>query len=666
MAELDPSVRELEDVVVRAPELPRDFVWLNTARPLSLRELRGQLVILDFWTYCCVNCMHVLPVLDALERRHAADPLVVIGVHSAKFEEERDPERVADAIERYGIHHPVIVDREMKIWQDFAVRSWPTLVVVRPDGTIGAVAPGEPDPAVLESFVASELERAKKRGTLASAPFSVGSVAPQAERPLSFPGKLALSPDGRIAVSDSGHHRVLVASRDGEVLATIGCGTPGHRDGAFADVELDDPQGLAFDPSGRVLFIADARAHVVLRADLDQQTVTTIAGDGTLGDRPIPGESDAKSTRLRSPWDLAYAKKRREGESGDVLYVALAGSHQIGAIDLRTGRLSRVAGTGAESIDDGLLAQATFSQPSGLALADSHHELWLADSETSALRVIDFHHGTVRTVVGAGLFDFGDLDGPHHLARMQHCLGVCFVEGMVVVADTYNHKLKQIDARTGEVRTLFSGADGHILREPGDVKWDAAHRTFLVADTGHHRVVEVSLDGGRARILELSKAPKVAPRRPRVTSEPAPPPRATDWFIAVVRESTPLVAGDGKIALRIVPRGDLHLAMQSPFAISFEVSRRSDLLVPEHVHVRREIDDPDAAELDLAVKIRPFSEDSIAAEMVLTIECVVCSDGGTGAPAACLPLRAHVRLPVRLGKEGGHHAAFEIPVGDPG
>jgi len=661
MGELD-----REDLVVHAPELPQDFVWLNTPRPLSLRELRGQLVILDFWTYCCVNCMHVLPVLDALERRHAGEPIHVIGVHSAKFEGERDPERIADAIERYGVHHPVVVDRDMKIWHDFAVRSWPTLVVVRPDGTLGAVAPGEPDPAVLESFVVAELERAKKRGTLAAKPFELGAVAPRAQHTLSFPGKLALAANGRIAVSDSGHHRVLLLSRDGEVLATIGSGVPGHRDGAFDEARLDDPQGLVFDPSGRVLYVADAKAHAVLRVDLDAQAVTTIAGDGRLGEAPIVGTSDARTTRLRSPWDLAYAKKRREGESGDLLYVALAGSHQIGVIDLEAGTLTCVSGNGAESMNDGPLAEATFSQPSGLALAESHHELWLADSETSSLRMIDFHHGTVRTVVGAGLFDFGDLDGPHNLARLQHCLGVTFVEGSVIVADTYNHKLKRIDARTGEVQTLFVGADGHILREPGDVKWDAARRVFLVADTGHHRLVEVSSDGGKCRILAISGAPPVSARGDRDLAPPSTPVKLTDWFTAVVAESTPLASGPGTVRLRIVPAGALHLALESPLSLSIEVSRRSDLLVPKRLSIKGEITDADAAELVIEVNVEPFDEASIASEMLLALDCVTCNDGGTGAPAACTPLRTLVRLPIRLAQTGAHEVRFEIAVGDAG
>jgi thiol-disulfide isomerase/thioredoxin len=654
-----------EDLVIHAPELPQDFVWLNTPRPLSLRELKGQLVILDFWTYCCINCMHVIPVLDALEEQHRNEPLVVIGVHSAKFEGERDPERITDAIARYGIRHPVLVDRDMKVWNDFAVRSWPTLVAVRPDGTIGAVAPGEPDPAVLSKFVQNELDRARRRGVLAAAPFRIDRAEPRVERPLSFPGKIAVAPDGRIAVSDSGHHRVLIVKPTGECIMAIGRGSSGHLDGAFESAELEDPQGLCFDPSGDVLYIADARNHTILRADLKAQKVETIAGTGHLGAGPLQGEGPAKSTALRSPWDLAFARGRRPEDTGDVLFIAMAGSHQIAALDLEKKTIACVAGTGAESMIDGRFEEATFSQPSGLALTGN--ELWIADSETSSVRVLDFHRRTVRTLVGVGLFDFGDEDGPPAMARMQHCLGVTLMGSTPIVADTYNHKLKQIDPRTGDVLTLFRGADGLILREPGAVVWDATRRAFLVADTGHHRIVEVSPDGGRARVIDVTSAPFRPTKRIRPVKAPPPPVRATSWYTAVLKESDPIGVGDGAIELALRPEGEhLHLAHKSHVKLTIEVSRRSDLLIPAQTTIVGDVDNVDRTVVRIPVAVKSLPSDSIASEMLVTVECIACTDGGLGTPAACIPLRSFVRLPIRLAKKGGATATFEIPVGDPG
>jgi len=636
--------------VVHAPELPRDFVWLNTKRPLSLRELRGHVVILDFWTYCCINCMHVHSVLHALEERHKHDPLVVIGVHSAKFEEEKDPENIRDAIARYGIHHPVVVDQNMKVWHDFTVRSWPTLVVVRPDGTIASVAPGEPDPAVLERIVMKELESAKSRGILAAEPFRIERDEPRKTSTLSYPGKIAVAPDGRIAISDSGHHRVLVLNPAGEVLHTIAG-------------ELYDPQGICFDPTGKLLYIADARHHTIVRADLEANTTEVIAGTGALGDEPITGELPARSAKLRSPWDLAFARGRRPEDTGDVLFIAMAGSHQICALDLAKNTIARVAGSGAESMVDGPFAEATFSQPSGLAW--NGNELWVADSETSSVRVLDFHRQTVRTVVGVGLFDFGDEDGPPELARLQHCLGITLMGSTPIVADTYNHKLKQVDPRTGETILLFRGGDGLILREPGGVVWDAQRRAFLVADTGHHRIVEVSPDGGRARVLEVVNAPpRGEKRRPRV--EPPPPARATSWFTAVLDEATPLAPGDATIEIALRPEGGVHFATHSKVKVAVEVSRRSDLLVPSATSSLSEIENIDAHTFRIPVTVRPLPADAVPSEMLLTIECITCSDGGVGSPAACVPIRAHVRVPIGLSRDGHKFAAFEVPVRDEG
>jgi len=634
--------------VVRAPELPRDLVWLNTKRPLSLRELRGHVVILDFWTYCCINCMHVIPLLDALEERHRGDPLVVIGVHSAKFDEEKDPTNIRDAIARYGLHHPVVVDQNMKVWNDFAIRSWPTLVVIRPDGTIAAVAPGEPDPAVLEEVVKKELDQARARGTLAREPLRIELAENAQSSGLSFPGKIAVAPDGRIAVSDSGHHRVLLLDGDGNVLETI-------------DSDLDDPQGLCFDPSGELLFIADVRSHTVVRAELRSGATTVIAGTGALGSAPLRGEHGAREVMLRSPWDVAFARGRRPEDAGDVLYVALAGSHQIAAIDLQKGTLSVVAGTGAESMIDGPFAEATFSQPSGLSW--NGNDLWVADSETSSVRVLDFHRKSVRTLVGVGLFDFGDEDGSPHVARLQHCLGVTLMGSTPIVADTYNHKLKQVDPRTGEVLTLFRGSDGLILREPGGVAWDAHSRRFLVADTGHHRLVEVSPDGGRARVLEIVNAPPRAARR-RSRVDPPPPARSTSWYTAVVDEATPLAPGEGTIDVILKASPGLHFASKSRVRMAVDVSRRSDLLVAATAAYETEIEDVDCHTAHIPVMVRSLPADAIASEVLLTIDCITCSDGGIGSPAACTPIRAHVRLPVRLARDGTSRAAFQVPVRD--
>src|SRR5213075_346918 len=212
---------------IHAPDLTGATAWLNTDRPLSIKDLRGQVVVLDFWTYCCINCMHVLPILRDLEERHRDDPLVVIGVHSAKFDAEKDDAHILAAMRRYGVSHPVAVDSEMRIWSEYAVRSWPTLIVIGPDGTLAAVAPGEPDPAVLEGLVSQLLAETQAK------PLRLPVADGRKPEALLFPGKLTHG-GGKLFIADSGHHRVLITDPKGNVLDVIGSGLRGMREGTFA------------------------------------------------------------------------------------------------------------------------------------------------------------------------------------------------------------------------------------------------------------------------------------------------------------------------------------------------------------------------------------------------------------------------------------------------
>ena len=630
-------------VQVHAPELDPELAWLNTTRPLTLRELRGQVVVLDFWTYCCVNCMHVLPVLRRIEERFAKEPVVVIGVHSAKFDGEKDVARIAEAMRRYDVSHPVVVDRDMRTWSAFAVRSWPTLVVVRPDGTIAAVAPGEAELDVLTRFLEDELAAARKKGTLAKAPFAAHQAPPRHDGPLSYPGKIAVGPGGLVAIADSGHHRVLVTDGDGRVLHAIGAGVAGQADGALDQASLDDPQGIAWR-SATELFVADARAHTIARVDLAARTVTSIAGTGELGAQPLVGTSDALATSLRSPWDLVL--------DGDTLYVAMAGSHQIAALDLASLTIAVVAGNGAESIVDGPFDSATFSQPSGLCLVG--RKLYVADSETSAVRELDLERRVVRTVIGTGLFEFGDRDGPRGVARLQHCVGIaCDDAGNVVVADTYNHKLRRVDAATGEAQTLATG-----FAEPAGIAWDGARDGWIVADTNAHRLVRVSAAGSSQEALVIAAAP--APRRGRIESVHAPAITGdASWFTTLFRAAHDAALGPGAaratLAFELCAPAGKKIAPDSPIVVAIEVSRRGDLIVPTSLEQRVEAAGGPSQRVLLDLATMPFDADQIEAEIIARADLVVCDVDASAEGAACEPYRAWLRLPVRLAQSGGAH-----------
>ncbi len=461
---------------VRCPEFPPESTWINTRRPLRVAEdLRGHVVVLDFWTYCCINCMHVLPVLRRLEERFARDPVVVIGVHSAKFISEKDPENIRRAVKRYGVVHPVVVDSEHDIWQRFAVRAWPTLILVDAAGRVRQTLSGEAEEGPLGSAIEALLDEGRRKGILAAGPLDV-APDPEADRTfLRFPGKLHVAGE-RLFVADSGHNRIVVADLEGRVQAIVGEGGAGGRDGAAAHASFHNPQGMAV--LGNTLYVADTGNHLLRAVDLGTLEVTTVAGTGEKGQGLRPSDTrDPRAIPLRSPWGLQRV--------GGQILIAMAGSHQIWVFDPATGLLGPCAGSGREDHVDGPLPEAAFAQPSGLAQAGRY--VFVADSEISSVRVIDLQEGEVRTVVGRGLFDFGDRDGPAGQVLLQHPLDVAVDTNVIYVADTYNNKVKAIAFGSMETRTVLGDGRPGTLHEPGGIAVDRGR--VLVADTNNHRLL---------------------------------------------------------------------------------------------------------------------------------------------------------------------------------
>ncbi len=477
----------------RAPELRPTFAWLNTDRPLTFaKELKGQVVLLDFWTYCCINCMHVLPDLAYLEEKYKDEPFLVIGVHSAKFTNEGQRQTVRAAVSRYEIHHPVIIDEEMALWGEYAVRSWPTLVLVGPDRKIAGAVAGEGNRDGLDQAIAQTLAEGRAAGTLASGPLKFErEQSVRAATGLAFPGKVLADPKGkRLFIADSNHNRIVVATLPdaagrSSVIRVIGSGLVGRDDGPADKAAFHHPQGLAL--MGSTLLVADTENHLIRAIDLDGWTVRAVAGTGVQGYDRAGGKLGLKQV-LNSPWDLAV--------EGSTCYIAMAGHHQIWRLDLPMGLCRAFVGSGRENIVDGPVEAAALAQPSGVALAGNH--LYFADSEVSAVRRIDLAAELVETLMGRGLFDYGDIDGALQDARLQHPLGVAIWGEKILVADTYNHKIKELDVTAGRIRTLVGSgkpgaqAKGRLeLFEPGGLH--AADDVLYVADTNNHRVVRVSL-----------------------------------------------------------------------------------------------------------------------------------------------------------------------------
>ncbi|MGP5259344.1 thioredoxin-like domain-containing protein [Brachybacterium paraconglomeratum] len=503
--------------------------WLNTGgAELDLETLRGKIVLLDFWTFCCVNCLHVLDELRPLEEKWA-DELVVIGVHSPKFEFEKDPEALRANIERYEVSHPVIDDPELETWSAYGARAWPTLMVLDTHGRIAGNLSGEGHAANLDRLVAELVAEGEADGSLRRGPAPT-VLAERTEQTLRFPSKLAVLPDGRLVVSDAGQHRLVVFQADGATVdAIIGTGERGHADGDEDTARFAEPNGVLALPAevaqevGYDLLVADTAGHRLRGVKIGQDRllrsrttteVTTLAGTGEqwMQGEPLPrGEGDARSYSLSTPWDLTWSHSLNRA------VIAMAGIHQLWTYDPATGALLVLAGTTQEGLVDGPAVTSWWAQPSGLdEMPDGR--IVIADSESSAVRLLDPQTMQVSTLVGKGLFDFGHVDGPLDRARLQHPLGVTALpDGRIAIADTYNGAIRLLDEETGEVVTVATD-----LKEPSDAivgpPVDGIGQ-LIVVESGAHRITWVPVAKAAERVIDEG-----AQRSERPATEVGPGP----------------------------------------------------------------------------------------------------------------------------------------------
>src|SRR5438552_3216088 len=470
----------------RAPELHAGFAWLNTDRPLTFaNELRGQVVLLDFWTYCCINCMHVLPDLAYLEEKYREEPFLVIGVHSAKFTNEGQRQTVRAAVGRYEIAHPVVIDENMRLSGEYAVRPCPPLV----------------------------LGGATRR-----------------------------------------------------VLRAVSC--EGNRETPY---------------------VAATEHHMMRAVDLRSWSVSTIAGTGAQGYDRSGGKIGTQQA-LSSPWDLAV--------EGSTLYIAMAGPHQLWRLDLPMGFARAFVGSGRENIVDGPVEAPALAQPSGLALSGNY--LYFADSEVSAVRRVDLAEEKVETLIGRGLFDYGDRDGDFASARLQHPLGVAVWRNRILVADTYNHKIKEIDVQGGTIKTLAGDGrpgterEGHLaLFEPGGLH--AAEDVLYIADTNNHRVVRFHLVDRTSSevVIEGLEAPELAGSgdegNPAVLSTARlRAGESTAWRVAVKLPEGAHVSEEAPASIRVARGSEVMLQrtlLGQPWPLAFELPAQPEGAADLHVQV---------------------------------------------------------------------------------
>lgn len=482
-------------------EFPQNTQWINTSSPISLKDLKGKIVLLYFWKYSSINCIHALVDIKKLEKKWKNE-LVIIGIHTPKFSAEKNKENLRQAILRNEIEHPIINDIDFTIWRQYQISSWPTFVLIDPKGMVVGVQSGESIYEGFDKILSGMVEEFNSYRLISITPNKSISLENKkiTNHTLSFPGKLILNETGtELFVSDTNHHRILrIDTQTRKILDTIGNGKPGFKDGNFSGAMFQRPMGLTLKDD--YLYIADSENHAIREANLKTKRVKTLAGTGEQA-KSYNVSGKGKEVSFNSPWDLI--------ESKNILYITMRGSHQIWTVDLKTLEADVFAGSGSENLFDGKLEEASFAQPSGIT--KDRVKFYLTDSETSSVRSIDFKSSeSINTVIGRGLFEFGDLDHSYPQARLQYPTGIAYSNGKLYVADTFNHKIKLIDPYEKTSITLagtgkIGAQNGKLLEasffEPSGIA--VFKSKVYVADTNNHTIRVIDLDSKMVSNFEI-------------------------------------------------------------------------------------------------------------------------------------------------------------------
>lgn len=615
------------DGKVNAPEFPEGAEWLNTDRPLSIKQLRGKIVLLDFWTYCCINCMHIIPDLKKLEHKYPNE-LVVIGVHSAKFTAERGTDNIRQAILRYEIEHPVVNDHQMEIWQEYTAKSWPTLYLINPAGKVVAYMSGEGVYAQMDGLIAKLIEHFDAKKMLDRRPLNLKLERQRTPTSvLAFPGKvLADEKSKRLFIADSNHNRIVIVSlEDSSVKEVIGSGEIGLTDGSFDQSAFNHPQGMALDAN--TLYVADTENHAIRAVDLAKRTVNTIAGTGQQSRKYTTFGGQGKQIELNSPWDLTL--------QNGILYIAMAGPHQLWQMNPKTGGIAPYAGSGREARIDGRLAEAALAQPSGIT--SDGKKLYFADSEVSSIRSADLDSkGRVETIVGEDLFEFGDSDGKGSQVRLQHPLGVVYHDGFLYVADTYNNKIKRISPRDRTSET-FAGTGESGMRdgeratfdEPGGVS--VAFGKLYIADTNNHLIRVADLKTRRVEALQISGLEMLRPRKmKRYAGETLELPAQT------------IEPGDATLTVQLELPAGYKLNAQAPTALSLSSSQGQVVSLNPEQPIRN-------PQFPVTIPIKVHEGDTVVTADLIIYYCEAAKE------SLCFFKEARLALPVKVKSGAGGH-----------
>ncbi len=478
--------------------------WLNSARNIKAGDLKNRIILVDFWTYACVNCLHMIPEIKKLEEQFG-NRLTVIGVHSGKFDNEKLINSIQKAVLKYNIEHLVVNDADFKIWKSFGASSWPTMILLDVNGQVVKKYQGEVSGAV----IAKDVKKLVKKYSFQLNHHSLPIVLEKnktVDHFLKFPSgidfahnfsyKNIIKTNG-LVVSNTGDNTILVTSLNGNSLLEIGSGDIGSNDGNLNDASFNAPRGLLF--KNNILYVADTGNHLIRKVNFKTGKVTTIAGTKNNG-LAIVGDNKALKTDLSSPWDLEFFPDHNH------IIIANAGTHQLLKYSISSGIISPFAGDGNEDLVDGKYPNNSLAQPSGLSAFGSN--LYFVDSETSSLRVIN-KSGVVRTLIGRGLFDFGHKNGAAKKALMQHPVGLSADDTGIYIADTHNHVIRKFDLQGKKLSDYSGDVRGDGIGSKKNTSYNepeamvAVLDKFYITDTNNGRVVELDRRSGNSKLLNI-------------------------------------------------------------------------------------------------------------------------------------------------------------------
>ncbi|CAF0745669.1 unnamed protein product [Adineta ricciae] len=488
-----------------------------------------KIVIAYFWTFSNIHSSHMMPKLIGIDKRYSTAGVTIIGIHSPKYEHEKNKANVRHAMEEQSLPFNVVNDSSLSVWKHVGCQIWPTVLVFGPDAIPIFIFEGENHVQHTETFLAFAL--AYYKSSVRASPNISAAIKMSPDDPaasgatskpakFTYPSHLCITSSGQMCISYAGSNQLILCEIDGKVLEVVGNGHPGMADGDISQVEFDSPRGMAEYNS--CIYIADTNNHAIRVFDPNSRRVLTLIGTGRLGTDKVGGLKRSQQP-IASPWDLCITESPFDHKT--VLLISMAGQHQIWAyafeetqwwnnLTLQKNACLAIIGSGEEgNRNDPEPMSATLAAPRGICngIMNGQPVLFIADSNSSSIRVVTLQNGNVSNLIGGdadptNLSAFGDLDGSGFNAKFQYPLGVAFhyPSSQLYITDTYNNKLKRVDMTTLTCSSYFvTDIDTKKQRgESNSAKFNEPQgitifdHFMFIADKNNSHVKRIDLDKG--------------------------------------------------------------------------------------------------------------------------------------------------------------------------